>query len=155
MKKIWVFLIGLFSVLCLSTNVRTVKAANVDEVPVSLNYDLVRGGTQQTIGTDENGDDIILKVSEDLSMLRMANKTYTISKSGGGWRVSYKVKVVSNKITSVSNLNAVATVGSFSSSSLRKISALKAQWHAVHQIGIIKTNVYCTATVSGQSLHIS
>lgn len=149
MKKI---LFGIISVLFLSiVSVNTTYASNIDAV----NYDMSVGGTQYFEKVNSNGDKESITVSEDNNFDKLANKVYTVSKKGNGWHVSYKVKISSNKIVSAYGLSAVATVGSFKSSSLKKLSSTSAKWSAVYLAGLIKTNVSCTATISGGSLHIS
>lgn len=117
-------------------------------------YDLTAGGTVTFVEQNENNDSETITISEDMPMARMANKTYTITKSGSGWHVSYKASIRNNKFTSVGGLNAVATSGSFKSSSLSLISGTKAQWSGRYQWGLFPTNVSCTATISGGKLNV-
>lgn len=117
-------------------------------------YDLTAGGTMTFVEQNENNDSETITISEDTPMARMANKTYTITKSGSGWHVSYKASIRNNKFTSVGNLNVVATSGSFKSSSLSLISGTKAQWSGKYQWGIFPTNVSCTATISNGKLNV-
>lgn len=150
MKRI---LLGILSVVFLSiVSVNIIYASDVG----SVDYDISVGGTQRFEKVDSSGykEDII--ISEDNNRLdSLANKVYTISKKGNGWHVSYKVKINRNKIASVYGLSAVATVGSFKSSSLRKVSNTSVKWSGIHRVGFINNNVFCNAVISGGSLHIS
>lgn len=118
-------------------------------------YDLDAGGTVTFVEQNENDESETITISEDIPMERMANKTYTITKSGSGWHVSYKTTIRNNRFTSVGSLNAVATSGSFKSSSLSLISGIKAQWSGKYQWGLFPTNVSCTATISGGKLNVN
>ncbi|WP_265747529.1 DUF5626 family protein [Ligilactobacillus pabuli] len=91
---------------------------------------------------------------EGPSWSRMANKTYTITKKGIGWYVSYKIKIVSNKIEQAFSLKAVATEGSFKNSKLTKLSNKKAQWKAKYKLGVTRV-VSCNAIVNGKKLVVS
>lgn len=153
MKKIISILIVGLAFICVTT--KTTTAAVVDDPQPALNYRLAVGGIQTITEFDAEGNPIEISVSEDSKNLRMANKTYTVTKKGAGWHVSYKVGVKSNKITTVTGLNAVATIGSFTSSSLKKISSIKASWTAVRKVGILSNSVYCTTTISNGSMHVS
>lgn len=90
-------------------------------------YDLTTGGTMTFVEQNENNNSETITISENMPIAKMANKTYTITKSGSGWHVSYKASIRNNKFTSVGSLNAVATSGSFKSSSLLLISGTKSQ----------------------------
>ena len=136
------------------TAVPTQAATETNSQP-SLNYNLTVGGTQSTMIKKETGQPVEIMVKEEPNFLRMANKTYTVSKKSGGWKVSYKIKVKSNKIISVFGLNAVATAGSFKSSSLKKVSSKKASWQAIYKVGLYEKNVFCIATISNGALHIN
>ncbi|MFD1465649.1 DUF5626 family protein [Lapidilactobacillus mulanensis] len=153
MKKILSVMILCLAFICVSA--RNDSAATIVESVPSLDYNLTTGGTQSTEGNDEEGHLIEITVSEVPSFLRMANKTYTVSKKGLGWHVSYEIGVKSNKITTVSGLSAVATTGSFTSSKLQKISSTKASWTAVRKIGILSNHVFCTVIISSGSMRIS
>ncbi|WP_125606236.1 DUF5626 family protein [Lapidilactobacillus bayanensis] len=153
MKKIISILVIGLAFICVST--KTTFAEVDDENQPALNYDLAIGGTQTLTKTDTEGNSVEITVSEDQNILRMANKTYTVSKKGAGWHVSYKVGVKSNKITTVSGLNAVATIGSFKSSSLKKNSAMKATWAAIYNLAFTTSGVSCITTISSGSLHVS
>ncbi|MGO3360421.1 MAG: DUF5626 family protein [Leuconostoc mesenteroides] len=117
-------------------------------------YDLSTGGTVTFVEQNENDASETITISENMPMARMANKTYTITKSGSGWHVSYKASILNNKFTSVGSLSAVATSGSFKSSSLSLISGTKAQWSGRYQLGLFPTNVSCTATISSGKLNV-
>lgn len=136
------------------TAVPTQAATETSSHP-DLNYNLTVGGTQSTVIKKENGQTDKIEVREEPNLFRMANKTYTVTKKSGGWKVSYKIKVKSNKIVSVFGLNAVATVGSFKSSSLKKVSSKKAAWKAIYTVGLYTKNVSCIATISNGALHIN
>lgn len=62
-------------------------------------YDLTTGGTMTFIEQNKNNTSETITISEDMPMVRMANKTYTITKSGSGWHVSYKAAIRNNKFT--------------------------------------------------------
>lgn len=147
MKKILLSLLGVVFFMALS--VSSVQASEVFGT-----YDLTVGGEQTYSEIDENGDLSSITVTEDQGLLRLANKAYTISKSGSGWHVSYKIGVSNNNITNAYGLNAVATRGSFTSSSLHKISNKKAQWSGRYKSGLFANNVSCTATISGKNLNV-
>lgn len=151
MKKALFLMLGVIS-LFLMTSVNT-KADEVEKVNAS--YDLTVGGTQTFDNVDSNREEIEITVSEENTSPLLANKAYTASKKGSGWNLSYKINVNNNKITSAYGLNAVATAGSFTSSSLNKISNTIAQWKGVHKRGLLSNNVSCTATISGGSLQVT
>ena len=117
-------------------------------------YDLTSGGTVTFVEQNENNDSETITISEDMPMARMANKTYTITKSGSGWHVSYKASIRNNRFTSVGSLNPVATSGSLKYSSLSLISSKKAQWSGRYQRGLFPTTVSCTAIISGGKLSV-
>lgn len=87
MKKILLSLLGVVFFMALS--VSSVQASEVFGT-----YDLTVGGEQTYSEIDENEDLSLITVTEDQGLLRLANKAYTISKSGSGWHVSYNEFVI-------------------------------------------------------------
>jgi hypothetical protein len=116
MKKI---LLGI-SVLVASISIGT-RGAFADEKEVI--YDLETHQSTELFELEENGELINIMIAEDPSLLRMANKTYTITKSkANSWTISYKVTVKSNKIVSAYGGNFKAIQGVFSNTSVNKSS---------------------------------
>lgn len=148
MKKIIIAIILLVGTM----NVSNIQAA---EISGGASYDLTTGGIQSFNEIDENGETAEVTVSQDNSMLKMVNKTYTVSRKGRDWKVSYKVGIHSNKITKVSSLKVVGTGGSFTKRSLKRYSTIKAKGSAIHHRGIIKNEVHCVTNLKNKKLIIS
>ncbi|MHC9537218.1 DUF5626 family protein [Dellaglioa sp. BT-FLS60] len=151
MKRIVVSILGILFLVMVTS--QTVSASDTNNAMGS--YDLSVGGTKTYSDVDSNGEQVELSIQEDLDFTQLANKTYTITKKGYGWRVSYKIKVSGNKIMSATNLKAVATLGSFKSESLRQLSSKKVQWKATHSWGIFTRNISCSSIIKGGKLTIS
>lgn len=90
-------------------------------------HDLEEGPKEATCVVEENNELIDIRISEDSDQTRLSNKSYTITKTKkGNWAISYKVKIKDNKITSTSGGSFKASTGSFSNTSVKKISGSSA-----------------------------
>lgn len=151
MKKIVVGILGILFLVMVTS--QTVNASDIDNEIGS--YDLSVGGTKTYSDIDSNGEQVEMSINEDLDFTQIANKTYTITKKGAGWHVSYKIKISSNKIMSATNLKVGTVLGKLNASSLSRISSKKAQWKATYHWGLVSLNVSCNAVIRGNNLKVS
>lgn len=111
----------------------------------SIYYDLKKcsGSGIEHFKLKENYELIDVIIDERLTLSRMEDKTYTITKSKkGSWLISYKITVKNNKITSVSQGVFKAAKGNFTNTSLKSISNTKAMasgtWHYQSYVTTLK-----------------
>jgi len=116
MKKVAISFIVLGSSFILGSNL---VSATSEEVM----YDLTNHHFIETFEIEEEGEIVDVTVIDNSLFSRMADKTYTISKSKkNSWAISYKVTVKSNKITSAYGGSFKASQGSFSNTSVIRSS---------------------------------
>lgn len=93
-----------------------------------MSYDLTDHQPIETFTIEEDGEPVEITITDDSLInynlfARIADKTYTISKNKqNSWVISYKVAIKSNKITSAYGGQFTASQGSFSNTSVSKIS---------------------------------
>lgn len=94
-------------------------SANTEEVL----YDLDNHQLVESFELEEDGEIVDVTIIDNSLFSRMADKTYTVSKSKkNSWSISYKVTVKSNKIASAYGGNFTASQGSFSNTSVTRHS---------------------------------
>ncbi|MDN6900164.1 DUF5626 family protein [Oenococcus sicerae] len=153
------FLITLFSVLFY------LNFSNIAQADDTLIYDLQNNQSQSFQGVDDQGNSESITITPDavnqnsnnymILAVSLANRSYTISKNGLGWSVSYHIGVNNNHITSAYGLKASASLGSLRDSHLSRISNREARWTADHMLPVVSTNISCTAIISNSQLLVS
>lgn len=92
-----------------------------DEEGVS--YNLQKNEKEESFKVVENDEVIDITIVEDAITSRLADKSYTVTKSkSGSWSISYKVSVKSNKIKSAYGGLFKVSKGSFSKQSASRLS---------------------------------
>lgn len=116
MKKLVVSFIIVGSSLILGTKLVSANTADIG-------YDLNNHDFVESFELEEDGEAVDITIIDNSLFSRMADKTYTISKSKkNSWSISYKVNIKSNKITSAYGGNFTALQGSFSNTSVSRSS---------------------------------
>lgn len=116
MKKVAISFIVLGGSLILGT---TFASASTEEIV----YDLNNHNFIESFEIAEDGELVDVTIVDDSFISRMADKTYTISKSKkNSWAISYKVTIRSNKITSAYGGSFTASQGNFSNTSVTRCS---------------------------------
>lgn len=112
-----------------------VKAADTTSTPVTeVSYDIAVGGTQNFVLTDASGNAVLITITEEPSITRVANKTYSVSfKSPLSWEAGYKVDVYNNTISSVHSAWHKTTLGSISNARLAKESSTQATYYFTYR----------------------
>ncbi|EAV39105.1 hypothetical protein OENOO_62051 [Oenococcus oeni ATCC BAA-1163] len=155
------FLITFFSLLIyLSFSI----TAQADE---AVAYNLQSNRIQSFQITNQQGSSEDITVTPDQSSVAnarygngilaasLSNRSYTISKKGAGWSVSYHVRISDDKIVSAYGLKASAYLGSLSDSHLARLNNHEARWSAIHVLPVVSTNISCSATISSGHLLVS
>jgi len=89
----------------------------------AIYYDLENHQLIESFEIEEDGELLDVTITDHSLFSRMADKTYTVSKSKkNAWVISYKVAVKNNKITSAYGGNFKASQGSFSNTSVSRLS---------------------------------
>lgn len=116
MKKVAISFIVLGGSFILGSNL-------VSATPEEVTYDLNNHNFIESFEIEEDGELVDVTIVDDSFITRMADKTYTITKNKkNSWSISYKVVVKSNKITSAHSGSFKASQGSFSNTSVNRLS---------------------------------
>lgn len=124
-------------------------SANEEEIIYNLdNHDFI-----ETFTLEEDGELVDITIIDNPSFLRVADKSYTITKSQKGkWSVSYKISVKNNKITSAYGSKFTATHGSFSKTSVKKTSETSASAQGLFNWKNVKSTVKSTVQIKNKKL---
>ena len=156
MKRIQkVISIMLLSLLCLSLFPLNSYAATTETETSSAEYDLTIGGTQSFQLVDKDNNLLIVTITEEEDILRLENKTYSVSfKSPLAWEAGYKVVVNNNSITSVHSAWNKSITGTIISGNLLKESSKQATYYMTRQfLGVVTTPAVRT-TISGTTMEV-
>lgn len=158
MKRIQkVISIMLLSLLCLSSfPLNSYAAAAATEAETSsAEYDLTIGGTQLFQLVDEDNNLLIVTITEEEDILRLENKTYSVSfKSPLAWEAGYKVVVNNNSITSVHSAWNKPILGTILSPRLVKESSKQATYYFTYQLLGIATSPGVRTTITGTTMEV-
>ena len=132
--------------------------ANASEVSIysEASYDLTKGGTQDFIISNKNGELLYVTITELPNQTRISNGTYkaTITKSGY-WSAGFNVTISNNCITSVGNKFITVFSGTVLSNNLNLESAKQASLYMSYRNNLIVYSTGVRAKISGTSLNVS
>lgn len=118
-----------------------------------ISYDLENHDSVETFELEEDGEPINITIVENPSLLRMADRSYTISKNKSNvWSISYTVSVKSNKIISAYGSQFKASQGGFSNTSVKRASDSLALAKGVWTNRAYSTVLQVKATVKNKNL---
>jgi len=118
-----------------------------------ISYDLENHDSIETFELEEGDEPIDVTIVENPSMLRMADKSYTISKNKNKvWSISYTVSVKNNKIVSAYGGQFKASQGKFSNTSVKRSSDSFAFAKGVWTNRAYSTTLQVKATVKNKNL---
>lgn len=148
MKKVAISFIVLSSSFMLGSNL---VSADTEEFLYNLdNHHFI-----ETFELVENGELVDVTIMDNSFVYRMADKTYTISKSKkNSWAISYKVTVKSNKITSAYGGSFTASQGSFSNTSVTRHSDSLAVGKGAWKYRAATSTIQVKASVVNNNLSI-
>lgn len=148
-KLLIVLLVGIFTF----SNLTLVSA---NDTYNTIAYDLEKGGTQEFIIHDEDGNKIEITVKEIPSLTRtIDNGTYEIATSrAGSWKARFQIAIQNYKIISGGHATATAITGSFVSKNFKIDSSTMATYYLKRRIGIIISNIYLRAQIENRNLKV-
>lgn len=119
-------------------------------------YDLDKGGTQEFIMQNPNGEFIYVIVENVSNLSRMDNGTYkaTVIKKGY-WEAVFYITISNNSITSVGDKFIKVFTGSVVSSTLKKESVQQASLYIIYRNNLITYNTGVRAKIWGKTLKFS
>lgn len=145
--------IVLLSILCFCSFDFTSRAA--EQSYSSAEYDLTIGGTQSFCLLDDNNDLLIITITEEENVLRLDDKTYSVSfKSPLTWEAGYKVVVNDNLITSVHSAWYKTVTGTILTSRLVKESTKQATYYLSYQLLGVVTPAGVRTIISGTTMSV-
>lgn len=145
----------LLSLMCLSSFPLNSYAATAEAETSSAEYDLTIGGTQSFQLVDEDNNLLIVTITEEEDILRLENKTYSVSfKSPLTWEAGYKVVVNNNSITSVHSAWNKTVTGTILTSRLVKESTTQATYYLSYQLLGIVTSPGVRTIISGTTMSV-
>lgn len=119
-------------------------------------YNLVEGGTQEFVITDNSGEHIEVTIIELPANSRIDNGSYKVEFSKPLiWKAGFYVAISSNKITSAYSPYHNVYIGSILSPSLVRDSSIQASYHFTYKQGISYINTGIRAKISGTTLDVS
>lgn len=154
----------LMMILCMATvfvcqpmlHVSASAASLMEEEKTAASYDMAVGGTQTFELTDEEGEEVIVTVSELPSIGRVANGAYQISfTSPTKWEAGYKITVSNNRITSAYDKYYKVYSGSISSDKLKIDSAIQATYTFEHNILFHSASRGVRSILNGNKIDVS
>lgn len=154
----------LMMILCMATvfvcqpmlHVSASAASLMEEEKTVASYDMAVGGTQTFELTDEEGEEVIVTVSELPSIGRVANGAYQISfTSPTKWEAGYKITVSNNRITSAYDKYYKVYSGSISSDKLKIDSAIQATYTFEHNILFHSASRGVRSILNGNKIDVS
>jgi len=152
MKKVIMSVIMIIVILTIGTPIYY-----AEEV---VSYDLTDHQPIESFTVEEDGYPVEITITDDSLTSyhlfdRIANKTYTISKNKkNSWAISYKVAIKNNKITSAYGGKFTAAQGSFSNTSVSKLSDYTAIGKGVWKHRAFATNLQIKTSIKNNSLVI-
>lgn len=153
----------LMMILCMATvfvcqpmlHVSASVASLMEEEKTAASYDMAVGGTQTFELTDEEGEEVIVTVSELPSIGRVANGAYQISyTSTGCWEAGYKITVSNNKIISAYDKYYKVYSGSISSDKLKVDSSTQASYRFEYERFWHSTTRGVSSTLNGNKIDV-
>jgi len=121
-------------------------------------YDLTAHQPIEVFTIEEDGETVVITITDDSLthynlLARIADKTYTISKNKqNSWAISYKVSIKNNKITSAYGGQFTASQGSFSNTSVSKLSDYTAIGKGTWKHRAFATNLQIEASIKNSNL---
>lgn len=116
-------------------------------------YNLEDHNFIETFQLEEDGELIDVTIIDNPSFLRVADKTYTITKSKQKvWSISYKISVKNNKITSAHSSKFSAAQGNFSNTSLKKTSDTNVVATGIWNKNSIKSTITSQVSIKNKKL---
>jgi len=120
-----------------------------------ISYDLTDHQPIEIFTTEEEGEHVEITITDDNLFTRITDKTYTVSKSKqNSWVISYKVSIKNNKITSAHGGQFKAIQGSFSNTSVSKLSNYSAVGKGTWKNRAYATNLQIKTSIKNNSLVI-
>lgn len=125
-----------------------------------ISYDLIDHQPIEIFTTEEDGEPIEITITDDSLtnynlFARIADKTYTISKNKqNSWAISYKVSIKNNKVTSAFGGQFNASQGSFSNTSVSKLSDYAAIGKGTWKHRAFATNLQIKTSIKNNKLFI-
>lgn len=154
LKKILLFMfVGLITM----TYIIPINAADLfNEKGNTVEYDLVKGGTQEFTIYDEDGELTNVVIKEVSSQTRaIDNGTYEIATSrAGSWKARFEITIKNYKIISGGYASASAITGSFISKNFKIDSSTMATYYLKRKIGLIISNMYLRAQIENKNLKV-
>lgn len=115
-----------------------------------------KGGTQEFIMQNPNGEFIYVIVENVSNLSRMDNGTYkaTVIKKGY-WEAGFYITISNNSITSVGDKFIKVITGSVVSSTLKKESVQQVSLYIIYRNNLITYNTGVRAKILGKTLKFS
>lgn len=129
---------------------------NVQASEQEMVYDLDNHALLETVTLEEDGEPVEVSVMDTSLFSRVADKTYTISKSKkNAWSISYKATIKNNQFTSASGGNFKAIQGNFSNTSVTKQSGTLAIGKGSWKYRAATSVIQVKASISNKKLTVN
>lgn len=126
-----------------------------------IEYDISKGGTQEFILINENGEEDTITIKKEknnsiIAGMALGNGTYTIShKRTGSWEASYQIVLNNEKITAAKNAKATAITGSFTSKSLKIDNSKQSTYYLTKKNGSDTVYINLRAKIANSKISVT